>query len=160
MSTPTLEQIAERYGNQIATLIDGCVGTVTWDRREREEARRIASHEVLAALRSVQPEPKSGYAWQQFGDKAYATVNTSGTQPAPNQFPAPEGTGTVPEEVRMAVLCPVCLGHGLMPHGFFDHPAGMSFGSTSCEHVKCRPCNGTGIIDAAASAANEGREGT
>ena len=43
-------------------------------------------------------------------------------------------------------VCPVCQGHGIMPHGFFEHPAGVSFGSTSCENVKCRPCDGTGIL--------------
>ena len=42
--------------------------------------------------------------------------------------------------------CPVCGGNGIRPQGFYDHPVGQPFGSTSTAMVTCQACNGRGII--------------
>lgn len=42
--------------------------------------------------------------------------------------------------------CPVCGGNGLVPDGFYDTTTGQWTAPTYVLYVKCRSCNGTGIV--------------
>ena len=43
-------------------------------------------------------------------------------------------------------LCPVCLGHGLVPQGFYLYPPHQeTYSSINASPEKCRTCNGVGI---------------
>lgn len=77
--------------------------------------------------------------------EARAHLATLGAESTPNSDSTPPNQQT-PQPSEWLQRCPVCSGHGKMPHGFFDHLEGQSSESTACEHIKCRPCNGTGII--------------
>lgn len=75
-----------------------------------------------------------------------------------------EPSNPTPQHLECATLCPVCIGRGIMPHGFFNNPAGQDFSSSSIEPDKCRPCGGLGIIYTQArhfpAAEAEGRKDT
>ena len=43
-------------------------------------------------------------------------------------------------------LCPVCQGHGIVPHGFYQYPAGQQFGDVRGDPERCRVCAGTGMV--------------
>lgn len=43
-------------------------------------------------------------------------------------------------------VCPVCQGHGVVPHGFFTVPAGQSFTSSSTGPDRCKACHGQGMV--------------
>ena len=42
--------------------------------------------------------------------------------------------------------CPVCGGNGLVPDGFYDTTTGQWTAPTYVLSIKCRSCNGTGIV--------------
>lgn len=46
----------------------------------------------------------------------------------------------------MIYLCPVCLGKGLVPNGFYNI-GGITQYSTNCSPEVCRSCNGKGYIN-------------
>jgi len=43
-------------------------------------------------------------------------------------------------------MCPICLGHGIVPHGFYQYPAGQQFGDVRGDPERCRVCTGTGTV--------------
>lgn len=46
----------------------------------------------------------------------------------------------------MIYLCPVCLGKGLVPNGFYN-VGGITQYSSNCSPEICRSCKGKGYID-------------
>ena len=42
-------------------------------------------------------------------------------------------------------VCPVCVGNGLVPNGFYNQTGG-TWVSTSGENIECNSCQGTGIV--------------
>lgn len=46
----------------------------------------------------------------------------------------------------MIYLCPVCLGKGLVPNGFYN-VGGITQYSSNCSPEICRSCNGKGYIN-------------
>lgn len=46
----------------------------------------------------------------------------------------------------MIYLCPVCLGKGLVPNGFYN-VGGTTQYSSNCSPEICRSCNGKGYIN-------------
>lgn len=46
----------------------------------------------------------------------------------------------------MIYLCPVCLGKGLVPNGFYN-VGGITQYSSNCSPEVCRSCNGKGYIN-------------
>jgi hypothetical protein len=42
---------------------------------------------------------------------------------------------------RKPYRCPVCVGSGSVPPGFYSHT-----NTTSAAYISCRSCNGTGIV--------------
>lgn len=53
-------------------------------------------------------------------------------------------------------LCPVCQGHGIVPRGFYDVPAGQTFTTTNAGPERCRQCKGGGVIRATEVVNNRG----
>jgi len=45
-----------------------------------------------------------------------------------------------------ARLCPVCLGKGLVPNGFYNAIGVNSYSTTSTSPERCRSCGGSGYI--------------
>lgn len=43
--------------------------------------------------------------------------------------------------------CPVCRGHGILPHGFYGYPPGTVLASTVAPE-RCRTCDGVGFMGA------------
>jgi DnaJ-class molecular chaperone len=41
--------------------------------------------------------------------------------------------------------CPVCMGNGLVPNGFYNK-TGNTWTSTSASPETCRSCQGTGVV--------------
>lgn len=54
-------------------------------------------------------------------------------------------------------LCPVCQGHGIVPAGFYTHPAGQSGYATTTSPECCRRCRGLGTIPDPAVALSDTR---
>ena len=46
----------------------------------------------------------------------------------------------------MIYLCPVCLGKGLVPNGFYNVGTNEYY-SNNCSPETCRSCNGKGYIN-------------
>lgn len=49
------------------------------------------------------------------------------------------------EHVKKPYICPVCLGNGLVPNGFYNQTSGC-WSTTSTTPEICRTCKGTGIV--------------
>lgn len=47
---------------------------------------------------------------------------------------------------KIPVRCPICFGHGIVPHGYYVVSEGQSSLSSSCSPEKCQSCNGTGLV--------------
>ena len=47
--------------------------------------------------------------------------------------------------MKAAIICPVCMGNGLVPDGFYRQTSGKITSST-IEPEKCRSCNGKGYV--------------
>lgn len=66
----------------------------------------------------------------------------------PDPFHSPEVEPQEQEGERVGAWqrCPVCVGHKIVPTGFYDYTAGQSFGTTSTAPIPCRQCSGTGMV--------------
>lgn len=42
--------------------------------------------------------------------------------------------------------CPICVGHGIVPPGFYQTTVGQSHGYINASFETCRACHGQGII--------------
>lgn len=42
--------------------------------------------------------------------------------------------------------CPICLGRGFVPNGFYSTQTGYWSGSSTLANETCRTCMGTGIV--------------
>lgn len=57
--------------------------------------------------------------------------------------PAPEA-----RQGWQPMLCPLCLGRGHVPNGFYTSTAGQGWSTSSTAPETCRSCNGTGYVPA------------
>jgi hypothetical protein len=47
---------------------------------------------------------------------------------------------------KQVQLCPVCLGRGIVPSGFYMVPAGQGHTTSDARPDKCRTCAGQGVL--------------
>lgn len=61
-------------------------------------------------------------------------------------FPAVWPAQPPPRPTSVPHQCPICLGKGLLPHGFYAVTIGGTTDSGSTEPEKCRSCCGSGLL--------------
>lgn len=47
---------------------------------------------------------------------------------------------------KEAFACPVCMGKGIVPNGFYNSPGTNTWSTRSTLPHKCRSCDGNGVV--------------